>query len=225
MLKRLIVPFVAVALGLMLVMPAAAQPAEPLVKVATDPTLGKILVDSKGMTLYLYSRDEIGVSNCFDMCEVRWPILKPIGDAAPTGSADIGGELSTITRKDGSKIVAYNGIPLYYWWQDEKAGDTKGQAVGGVWWIIPPGLKQITPAVPQPSPAASPAAAPAAAPAPAAKPAGAAPVASPAQAPSSLPRTGGLPFDPTPLTMGLGAAGVAMTAAGAALLRRRSRRK
>jgi predicted lipoprotein with Yx(FWY)xxD motif len=222
MLKRLIVPLVAVALGLMLAMPAAAQPAEPLVKTVTDPTLGKILVDDKGMTLYVYSRDEMGVSNCFDQCEVRWPILKPPASGAPTGAADIGGELSTITRKDGSKIVAYNGMPLYYWWQDEKAGDTKGQAVGGVWWVVAPGLKQIPAAVPQPTPAASPAAQPAAA-APAAKPTGAAPAA--VQAPSSLPRAGGLPFDPTPMTMGIGAVGVAMTTLGAGLLRRRSRRK
>jgi predicted lipoprotein with Yx(FWY)xxD motif len=233
MLHRLIVPLVAVALGLMLALPASlmlalpamAQPAEPLVKVATDPTLGKILVDSKGMTLYLYSRDELGVSNCFDQCEVRWPILKAPDDGAPTGSSDIGGELTTITRKDGSKIVAYNNIPLYYWYQDVNPGDTKGQAVGGVWWILPPGLKQITPAVPQASPVASPAAQ-TAAPAPAAKPAGAAPAAAsaPAQTPAALPRTGGLPVDPTPLTMGFGAAGVAMTALGAALLRRRNRK-
>ena len=69
--------------------------------------------------------------------------------------------------------VTYNDIPLYYFTPDEKAGDTKGQAVGGVWWILAPGLSQITPAVAQPSPAASPAAgaAPAAQPSPAAKPA------------------------------------------------------
>ena len=152
MLRRLIVPFLAVALGLVLAMPALAQPADPLVKVVDDPKLGKILVDNKGMTLYLYSRDEKGVSNCFDMCEQRWPILKPPAAGEPTGAADIGGTLSTITRKDGSKIVAYNGIPLYYWFQDEKPGDTKGQAVGGVWWVLAPGTNQITPAVAQASP-------------------------------------------------------------------------
>ena len=213
----------------MVAAPAMAQ-ATPTVKVATDATLGKILVDGAGKTLYLYSRDEKGVSNCYDQCEARWPILRPTAGAAPTGAPDINGALGVISRKDGTSQVTYNGIPLYYFTPDEKAGDTKGQAVGGVWWILPPGISQITPAVAQPSPAASPAAgaAPAAAPAPAAKPAVAASPA-PAQAPRpaaspspvALPRTGGMPFDPTPMTAGLGAAGVALTALGAAMLRRR----
>lgn len=237
--RRLLVPLLAVALGFMVAAPAMAQ-ATPTVKVATDATLGKILVDGAGKTLYLYSRDEKGVSNCYDQCEARWPILRPTAGAAPTGAADIAGTLGTISRKDGTMQVTYNGIPLYYFTPDEKAGDTKGQAVGGVWWILAPGLNQITPAVPQPSPVAqaSPAAqpapaakptgaAPAAQPSPAPKPAGAAPAQAPAPAasPSALPRTGGMPFDPTPLTAGVGAAGVALTVVGAALLRRRNRSK
>jgi predicted lipoprotein with Yx(FWY)xxD motif len=236
MMQRLVVPLLAVALGFMVAAPVLAQ-SDPLVKVATDPQLGKILVDSKGMVLYLYSRDEKGVSNCYDQCEVRWPILRP-GSGEPTGSADIDGKLGVIDRKDGTKQVTYNDIPLYYWYQDEKAGDTKGQAVGGVWWILPPGITTITPAVAQASPAASPAAAPAA-PAPAAKPAAAqpspaakpapaqAPAAKPAAAPSpaALPRTGSLPVDPMGLSITVGAAGVAMTFVGAALLRRRRRKE
>jgi predicted lipoprotein with Yx(FWY)xxD motif len=243
--RRLLVPLLAVALGFMAAVPAMAQ-ATPTVMVATDATLGKILVDGAGKTLYLYSRDEKGVSNCYDQCEARWPILRPTAGAAPTGAPDINGTLGTISRKDGTSQVTYNGIPLYYFTPDEKAGDTKGQAVGGVWWILAPGLSQITPAVAQPSPAASPAAgaAPAAQPSPAAKPAAAppapaqapaaakpaaaaSPAAAPAQAPrpaaspAALPRTGGLPFDPTPLTAGVGAAGVALTVVGAAMLRRR----
>jgi predicted lipoprotein with Yx(FWY)xxD motif len=261
MMHRLVVPLLAVALGLVVAAPALAQ--EPLVKVATDPNLGPILVDDKGMVLYLYSRDEKGVSNCYDQCEVRWPILRPPASGEPTGAPEINGKLGVIDRRDGTKQVTYNDIPLYYWWQDEMAGDTKGQAVGGVWWILPPGINQITPAVAQPSPAAAPApaakpaapapaaqpapkpaapaqapaakpAAPAQAPAakpapsPAAKPAAApaqAPAAKPAASPAALPRTGSLPFDPMPLTVTVGAAGVAMTVVGAALLRRRGRRQ
>jgi len=226
MVRRLLVPLLAVALGFMVAAPAMAQ-ATPTVKVATDATLGKILVDGAGKTLYLYSRDEKGVSNCYDQCEARWPILRPTAGAAPTGAPDINGTLGVISRKDGTSQVTYNGIPLYYFTPDEKAGDTKGQAVGGVWWVLAPGLSQITPAVPQASPVAqaSPAAgaAPAAQPSPAAKPAGAAPAQAPAPAasPAALPRTGGMPFDPTPMTAGVGAAGVALTMLGAAMLRRR----
>jgi len=195
MLQRLVVPLLAVALGLVIAAPAPALAQEPLVMVARDPNLGPLLVDSKGMVLYLYSRDEKGVSNCYDACEMRWPILRPPASGAPTGAPDINGTLGVIDRRDGTKQVTYNGIPLYYWYQDEKAGDTKGQAVGGVWWILAPGLNQITPAVAQPSPAAAPAAPapatkPAAAPAPAAQPPAQAPApkpAAPAQAPAAKP--------------------------------------
>jgi predicted lipoprotein with Yx(FWY)xxD motif len=261
MLQRLVVPLLAVAIGLVVAAPALAQ--EPLVMVARDPSLGPMLVDGKGMALYLYSRDEKGVSNCYDQCEVRWPILRPPASGAPTGSPDINGTLGVIDRRDGTKQVTYNDIPLYYWYEDEKAGDTKGQAVGGVWWILPPGISQITPAAAQPSPApaapapaakpaapapaaqpspaakpgpaqapaakpAAPAQAPAAKPAasPAAKPAPAqAPAPKPAASPAALPRTGSVPFDPMALTVTVGAAGVAMTVVGAALLRRRGRRE
>src|SRR4051812_40107114 len=160
MMHRLVFSFLAVAIGLVLAVPAMAQPADPLVKVATDPQLGKILVDSKGMTLYLYSRDEKGKSNCYNQCETNWPILRPPAAGEPTGSADIGGKLGVIDRTDGTKQVTYNDIPLYYWARDTAPGQTTGQAVGGVWWILAPGLNQITPAVAQPSPAASPAASP-----------------------------------------------------------------
>ena len=93
MLQRLVVPLLAVALGLVIVAPLAPTPAlaqaEPTVKVATDPVLGKILVDGKGMTLYLYSRDEKGKSNCYNtatsQCETNWPILRPPAAGAPTG--------------------------------------------------------------------------------------------------------------------------------------------
>src|SRR5436190_1437972 len=133
-MKRFLIPLIGLALGLMVVLPVAA-PAEaqgsPTVKVATDPTLGKILVDDRGMTLYQYSRDTKGTSNCYDACEARWPILRPGADGKPTGSSDINGTLGTITRKDNTLQVTYNDIPLYFFAPDEKAGDTKGQASGG----------------------------------------------------------------------------------------------
>ena len=196
MLQRLVVPLLAVALGLVVAAPALAQ--EPLVKVARDPSLGPILVDKDGKVLYLYSRDVLGTSNCYNtatsMCETNWPILRPPASGEPTGAPDINGKLGVINRTDGTKQVTYNDIPLYYYVRDEAPGDTKGQAVGGIWWILPPGISQITPAVAQPSPAASPAAAPAAAPAapppaakPAAAPAPAAQPAAPAQAPAAKP--------------------------------------
>jgi hypothetical protein len=164
------------------------------------------------MTLYLYSRDVKGTSNCYDACEQRWPVLRPPADGKPTGSADIGGTLGTLSRKDGTMQVTYNDIPLYYWYQDAAAGDTKGQASGGVWWIVAPGLNQITPAVAQASPAASPAA-------------GAAAAAPAAQTPTRLPQSGSTPLSFVLLIGGFGAAGAGAVAMGARLLARGRRRE
>lgn len=190
--------------------------------VRTDATLGRILVDGAGKTLYLYSRDEKKVSNCYDNCERAWPILRPPASGAPTGSSDINGTLAVIDRRDGTKQVTYNDIPLYYYAQDAAPNDTKGQAVGNVWWILAPGLNTITqgpaaaPAAAQPSPAAKPAAPAAAQPSPAAKPA--------AQVPAALPRTGGTPIELLAMIFGSGAAGLASVGIGARLLRRGKRR-
>jgi predicted lipoprotein with Yx(FWY)xxD motif len=51
----------------------------------------------------------------------------------------IPGTLSTFTREDdGTTQVAYNGMPLYYWVRDEAPGDTTGNRVGRIWWVVPP---------------------------------------------------------------------------------------
>jgi predicted lipoprotein with Yx(FWY)xxD motif len=53
-------------------------------------------------------------------------------------------EVSTVTRSDGSKQLAVGGLPLYLFAADSKPGETKGQAVGGVWWVVGPDGKKIT---------------------------------------------------------------------------------
>jgi predicted lipoprotein with Yx(FWY)xxD motif len=52
--------------------------------------------------------------------------------------AGVGGVLGTIARTDGALQVTYNGAPLYYWKNDTKSGDTTGQNVGGVWFVVKP---------------------------------------------------------------------------------------
>jgi predicted lipoprotein with Yx(FWY)xxD motif len=81
------------------------------------------------MTLYTFDKDKDGLSNCYDTCAVNWPPLKADADAAPAG------EWTVVERKDGSKMWAYDGHPLYTFIKDEKAGDTKGEGIGGVWHI------------------------------------------------------------------------------------------
>ncbi|GAA5534204.1 hypothetical protein Dalu01_02612 [Deinococcus aluminii] len=110
--------------------------AGPMVQAADLGTLGKGLVGAGGMTLYLYTRDTKDVSNCYDQCAVAWPPL--LTAYLPTGSAEVQKHLGTTTRKDGAVQVTYDGKPLYFWIKDQKAGDTTGQNVGGVWFIVHP---------------------------------------------------------------------------------------
>jgi predicted lipoprotein with Yx(FWY)xxD motif/uncharacterized cupredoxin-like copper-binding protein len=118
--------------------PAAEEQPEPTVYVRHDPVLGPYFTDQNGMTLYLFTKDtEPGVSTCYDKCEENWPIFT--AEEPLTLPRSVDGELTLITRDDGSTQVAYNGIPLYYWVNDTKPGDTAGQGVGDVWFIVAPG--------------------------------------------------------------------------------------
>ena len=111
-------------------LPAAAQSdAGTSVAVGVTP-LGKALVDSKGMVLYMYTEDIKNTSVCYDRCAFAWPPLLTTG--APVAAAGVNKRLlGTTTRKDGKLQVTYNGLPLYYWFKDKSAGDWLGQ--GPVW--------------------------------------------------------------------------------------------
>jgi predicted lipoprotein with Yx(FWY)xxD motif len=139
-----------------------AQDTSTTVGVAESPELGSYLVDGAGMTLYLFTKDDptVAASVCNGDCAANWPPLMVDAGATPTLSDGVAGTLGTITRDDGTTQVTYNGWPLYYWVGDKAAGDTTGQDVGGVWFVIAPG--ETTP-VPGASPEASPAASPMAA--------------------------------------------------------------
>jgi predicted lipoprotein with Yx(FWY)xxD motif len=104
--------------------------------VANDAKLGNILTDSKGMTLYTYTKDTPGTSVCYDQCAVNWPPLIVTG--TPTAPDGVTGKLGTTTRKDGSMQVTYNDKPLYLFAGDTKTGDTTGQGVGNVWYVVNP---------------------------------------------------------------------------------------
>jgi predicted lipoprotein with Yx(FWY)xxD motif len=98
--------------------------------------LGAFLVGGEtGMTLYTFTRDEPGVSNCVDQCAVNWPPLLVAEGAQPTLAAGISGMVGVITRADGSRQVTYNGWPLYYWVNDAAAGDATGHAANDVWFV------------------------------------------------------------------------------------------
>ena len=123
---------------------SSGKPRGAKVEVATS-RLGRILVDSKGITLYDFVADKGATSVCYGACAALWPPLitngKPI--AGPGVRASL---LGTTKRKDGKLEVTYKGHPLYYFVTDRRRGQTTGQGVdqfGGPWWVLSPAGKEI----------------------------------------------------------------------------------
>lgn len=118
---------------------AAAQSSagETLIMLHDDATLGKILVDAKGMTLYVYDRDTENKSNCSADCVAKWPLLTVADENAVIKAGDgVTAKFGVIKRDDGKFQVTANGLPLYYYIDDKAPGDVTGQAVGQVWWVL-----------------------------------------------------------------------------------------
>lgn len=108
--------------------------------------LGKILVDSAGRTVYLFESDTSKTSTCTGGCATAWPPVTATG--TPTaGSGATASLIGAIMRSDGSQQVTYHGHPLYRFNGDQKAGDTKGQALsafGAEWYVLSPSGNEIT---------------------------------------------------------------------------------
>ena len=120
----------------------AASPAASgtTIAVATNAKLGQILVDGKGMTVYLFVADTGTSSTCYTSCAAVWPPVLATG-APQAGAGATASLLGTTTRTDGKIEVTYAGHPLYYFVQDKAAGDTTGQGIngfGGLWWVLTP---------------------------------------------------------------------------------------
>jgi predicted lipoprotein with Yx(FWY)xxD motif len=101
----------------------------------TSGELGEYLVDEAGLTLYVFLNDvqNSGASVCEGDCLAAWP---PLEGAATAGDGADAGLLGTIERSDGSVQATYNGWPLYYFANDAAAGDTNGQGVNEVWYVV-----------------------------------------------------------------------------------------
>jgi predicted lipoprotein with Yx(FWY)xxD motif len=98
--------------------------------------LGEYLVDGKGMTLYYFTKDSVGKSNASDAIIAIWPIFYAANVVVPSNlnAPDFG----TITRSDGKMQTTYKGWPLYYYIKDQAPGDTIGQGVNNVWFVVNP---------------------------------------------------------------------------------------
>jgi len=130
------------ALGCALAPAAVSQAAGekgPVVSTATT-SLGRVLVDGRGHTLYLFGKDRNGKSACSGACAKAWPPL--IGTAKPRAGAGAKASLlGTIKRADGRRQVTYNHHPLYTFKKDTKKGQTNGEglnAFGATWYAVSP---------------------------------------------------------------------------------------
>lgn len=118
---------------------ASAAVAQPTLKVTNNASLGNILTDPAGKTLYIFKNDvpNSGKSTVSGNVAVAWPPLV-LASGEPVKPQGLSGSVSLITRDDGSKQVAYNGLPLYYFNRDNAPGDVNGQGVGNVWFVVNP---------------------------------------------------------------------------------------
>ncbi len=98
-----------------------------------------ILTNAQGMTLY-YRTSDTATSVCSGGCASAWPPVLANGSSTPTSSASLPGKLSAVTDANGSQCT-YNGHPLYTFASDTAPGQTNGEGVGGVWFVVPTNLK------------------------------------------------------------------------------------
>lgn len=122
--------------------PAASTAAGAEMKTASS-SAGQIVVDSKGMSLYFFTKDvkDSGTSACTGACLQAWPVFTTTSDAP--GVDGVAGTVGTIATPDGKKQVTLNGMPLYYYAKDKAAGDVTGQGVGGVWYLVSPSGEMV----------------------------------------------------------------------------------
>src|SRR5262249_43098469 len=117
-----------------------AAPAQGPVVSTASTGLGRVLVDSKGHTLYLFGRDRNSKSSCSANCAKLWPPL--IASRRPRASAGVkASKLGTTRRADGRLQVTYNRHPLYTFVKDTKKGQTNGEGIkafGGTWDAVSP---------------------------------------------------------------------------------------
>ncbi|MAE85075.1 MAG: hypothetical protein CMB80_20225 [Flammeovirgaceae bacterium] len=117
---------------------------QPTIKTIEHETLGEIMVDAQGRTLYFFTKDVTGNSTCAGGCLNAWPVFYSEEIVLPnTSQIDIN-DFGTTTATDGSMQTTYKGWPLYYYSPSgdgtiEDAGETLGEGVGSVWFVAKTG--------------------------------------------------------------------------------------
>ncbi len=119
--------------------PAATPAAGASVEVASS-QFGDIVVDGEGVTVYAFLPDEQGDPTCTDACAQTWPPFEGEADAGEGVDGDL---LGAVEHPSGLTQVTYNDWPLYYFTNDAGPGETKGQGVGGNWFVVSPAGEPI----------------------------------------------------------------------------------
>jgi predicted lipoprotein with Yx(FWY)xxD motif len=116
----------------------ASSPAKPGLEVAST-SLGKVVVDSRGHTVYELTADQKGKSSCSTACLTEWPAVPSLkGRAAP---ASITAAVASTAAMSGMQMATIDGRPVYTFSQDQSAGDVNGEGLkdfGGTWWAVSP---------------------------------------------------------------------------------------
>jgi predicted lipoprotein with Yx(FWY)xxD motif len=99
-------------------------------------SLGTIVVDNAGRTLYRFDKDTpgSGSSACTGACAAAWP--PDLVQGAPTAGPGVTGTLGVVTRADGTHQLTLDGHPLYRYVGDQGRGDTTGDGFGGIWHVV-----------------------------------------------------------------------------------------
>ena len=117
--------------------PSAPAQADAAVVKIVNSRFGQILADAGGRTLYAFTKDVKGSgrSNCTGQCIATWPALTAAG--TPLAGAGVqAAMLGTIQRDYGTAQVTYGDWPLYFYGGDTQAGQTTGQNVNGIWFVV-----------------------------------------------------------------------------------------
>jgi predicted lipoprotein with Yx(FWY)xxD motif len=121
----------------------------PAAKTATTAGIGNHLTDANGRSLYMFALDTKQVSRCMDACTIAWPPFA--GESSSTDAPVQHAMLGTIDRADQRRQSTYNGMPLYYYDDDKKAGDIEGQGkdeFGGRWYLVSPNGRPLAASTP-----------------------------------------------------------------------------
>jgi len=120
------------------------------IKTSTRAGIGRYLTDANGRSLYVFEQDTRNVSTCMDACAAAWPPFA--GSARSADSTVRAALLGTIARADTGRQTTYDGMPVYYYDDDKRAGDIEGQGkleFGGLWYLVSPSGRAIKAAAPR----------------------------------------------------------------------------